>query len=275
MPRKNDNKKRRETRIFTPRYIVRVVLAGAVLVAGLYAWNRTEQFLINDPRFAMAIPDYGLESTSLHISGAQYASRAQIVRVFAPDFGRSVYLLPLRQRREQLRSLDWIKEASISRIWPNRILVRILEREPVAFLQESAGKTSLSRVALIDDEGAILQPPAHARFNLPVALGIRSTAPAQDRIFRVSRVTALMKDAGPLGDRVSEVDVTEPDNLKVTARAGDRAVTLMLGDHNFAKRIQNFINNYPKIQERLSGATMLDMRLEDRITVAGGGDGKQ
>ena len=70
-----------------------------------------------------------------------------------------------------------------------------------------------------------------------------------------------------MNERVSEIDVTEPDNLKVTARADNRAVVLLLGDHNYARRFQNFLSHYPKIQERLSNATMLDMRLEDRITV--------
>ena len=76
-----------------------------------------------------------------------------------------------------------------------------------------------------------------------------------------------------MGERVSEVDVSEPENLKVTAKAGDRAVVLMLGDRNFFKRIENFVNHYPKIQERLSHASMLDMRLEDRITVVEGSRG--
>ena len=277
MPRKDEGKSRirRESRIFTLHFMVRVALAGVVLVAGLYAWHRTEQFLIHDPRFAMAIPDSGLESTSLSIAGAQYASRAQMVRVFSPDFGRSVYLLPMRQRREQLRSLDWIKDATVSRIWPNRILVQIAERAPVAFLHEAGARSNAASVSLIDAEGTILQPPPHARFNLPVALGIQSAGAIEDRVYRVQRVMGLMKEAAPLADRISEVDVTEPDNIKVTARAGNRAVTLLLGDRNFEKRIQNFINNYPKIQERLLDATMLDMRLEDRITVVGGANGVQ
>jgi hypothetical protein len=67
--------------------------------------------------------------------------------------------------------------------------------------------------------------------------------------------------------------VTDLDNLKVTARADNRVVILMLGDHNFAVRLQNFINHYAKIQERLSNATVLDMRLEDRITVVEGNGG--
>jgi cell division protein FtsQ len=240
-----------------------------LLVTAVYGWHRTEQFLIRDARFAVALPDYGLQSPSLQISGVQYASNTQVLRIFAPDYGRSLYLLPLRQRREQLRALDWVKDASIARLWPDRVVVQILEREPVAFL-DIPSSTKLQRIGMIDADGVVLQQPAHARFNLPVARGIRPDAPITDRRNQVRRLMALMKELGPLGERVSEIDVTDLDNLKVMARADRRAVILLLGDHNFAKRFENFITHYAKIQERLANANMLDMRLEDRITVVEG-----
>jgi hypothetical protein len=55
--------------------------------------------------------------------------------------------------------------------------------------------------------------------------------------------------------------------LKVTVPYDGRAETLLLGDHNFALRYQNFVRNYPEIKRRLPGAATLDLRLEDRITV--------
>jgi cell division protein FtsQ len=271
-PRKDGPKPgKRESRVLTLRFGVRVGMAGVLIVAALYGWHRTEQFLIKDPRFAVALPDYGLESPSLQITGLQYASRPRVLRVFAPDYGRSLYLLPIKQRREQLLALGWIKDASVARLWPNRVVVQIQERIPVAFLQQPGENPRLSEFSLIDADGVILQPPPHAKFNLPVARGMRSEASLEDRRNQVRRLIALMKEIGPLGDRISEIDVADLDNIKVTASAGQRAVVLMLGDHNFAKRIQNFVNHYSKIQERLSNATTLDMRLEDRITVVEGG----
>ena len=55
--------------------------------------------------------------------------------VFAATSGRSVYLCPISQRREQLLAIDWVEEATVSRIWPNRLSVAIRERKPVAFVQ--------------------------------------------------------------------------------------------------------------------------------------------
>jgi cell division protein FtsQ len=246
-------------------YAARIAIAGTLLVGALFGLNRAERFLIRDQRFHFVTPDVGLESPSLRIEGTRYASRTQILRIFSPDFGRSVYLLPLAQRRQKLKELDWVKEASISRIWPNRVYVRIHEREPVAYVH-LAGDHS-ARAALIDADGVILQQPLRGQFELPVVTGIERDEEQPLRRDKVRRMLALMKEIGPLGDRVSEVDVTDRSNLKVTAQAMGRAVVLWMGDQNFAARLNSFINHYSDIQRRLPGATMLDLRLDDRITV--------
>ncbi len=247
------------------RYGIRLAIAGAILTVMMFWAHQAEQYLIRSPRFVFEAPDIGLASPSLHVQGLHYASRAQVLRVFADDFGRSVYLVPLEQRRSSLRSLDWIQEASISRVWPNRVYVEVHERHPVAYLQMAGDR--FARVALVDGEGVILQKPARATFSLPVITGIHPGDSPALRREKVHRLLALMNDLGSLGERVSEVDVTDRNNLRITAKAGVRGIVLLMGDQNFAARLRNFINHYAEIQRRLPGATALDLRLEDRITV--------
>lgn len=251
------------------RITTRLLTVCLVLAAGMYAFNRIERFLLRDARFIVAPPDYGMESPSIRVSGERNASRAQILRVFAPDFNRSLYQVPLKDRRERLIQVDWVRDASISRIWPNRLLVRITEREPVAFI-EVPSQGGLARFALIDADGVVLQPPKQSGFKLPVAVGIRTDDAILSRRLRVHRMMRLMSEIGQLGDKVSEVDVADPDNLKVTVRGDNRAIVLMLGDHNFATRMRNYVTHYAQIQQRLPAATTLDLRLEDRITVVEG-----
>ena len=64
-----------------------------------------------------------------------------------------------------------------------------------------------------------------------------------------------------------EVDVTDRGNVRVTQPYDGHMVTLILGDERFAARYQNFLNHYAEIHEKLPGAGILDLRLEDRITV--------
>jgi len=253
----------------TPRWIAWTVAAAVMLVGSLYAFHRLEQFLIRDARFAFNEPgsDPEAASESLQISGATHASARDIQAVFGADFGQSVYLIPLADRRASLREVDWIQDASVARFWPNRIVVGVSERKPVAFVTLGwQSGTASRRPALIDEDGVIL-PAAQDRFTLPVLLGVSASDALPVRRERVRRLLGLMKDLGDASRAVSEVDVSDPDNLKIGEPLDGHMLTLLLGDRNFALRHQNFVNYYAEIRKKLPGAAVLDLRLEDRITV--------
>ena len=238
---------------------LRVLAVVGVVGVGLYGFHRVEQFLIRDPRFALNGVD-GASST-LEIRGAAHASESAIESAFRDDSGRSVYLMPLADRRTTLREVAWVKDVAVARAWPNRVLVNVSERTPVAFVTLGA-----ARFGLIDEDGVIL-PPAPDRFHLPVLTGVRQDESLEDRRRRVRRMMSLMTSLGADAAGVAEVDVSDVSNLKVRQSSGGRMVTLLLGDRNFATRYRNFANHYSEIREKLPGAGTLDLRLEDRITV--------
>ncbi|HYL74799.1 MAG TPA: FtsQ-type POTRA domain-containing protein [Bryobacteraceae bacterium] len=247
------------------RYGILVAAAGMLLASGIYASQRFEKFMIRDSRFFLpGPPDYGLESPNLEVTGIKYASRTQILHIFQHDYGRSLYLFPLAERRKSLLDLKWVSDASVARIWPNRIVVHISERQPAAFVKLPG--SNIARWGLIDQEGVILDPPAKATFALPVLAGVQPSESQDMRGRRVRRMQRLMKDLGKLADNVSEVDASDLDNLKIDELVNGKMVSLLLGDHNFSSRVQNFLEHYADIHRRLPQATTFDLRLDDRIT---------
>ena len=259
-------KKTRAPRVGTVvRYGLLVTGISLTLAGGIYASQQFQQFLIRDTRFFLPGPaDYGVESPNLELSGVKYASRAQVLRVFDQDYGRSLYLFPLAERRKALRNVRWVHDATVVRMWPNRLSVQIAERKPAAFVKLPGD--NIARWGLIDDEGVILEPPAKAAFRLPVLAGIRASETPEKRGTRVRRMQRLTKELGKLADNVSEVDVSDLDNLKVTEQVGGTVVSLMLGDRNFSSRLRNFLDHYPDIHAKMPQASTFDLRLDDRIT---------
>src|SRR3984885_11703488 len=247
------------------RYGGIAIAVGVVLSGCIYASESFERFLIRDPRFFLPGPaDYGLESPNVELHGVKYASRQQILRLFESDYGRSLYLFPLATRRKTLLGVRWVHDASIARIWPNRVIVQIAERKPAAFIKLPA--ESMVRWALIDDEGVILDPPAKALFQLPVLAGVMGSKNQEKRGIRVRRMKRLMRDLGPLADKVSEVDAADLDDLRITEQAGGGAVSLMLGDRNFSSRLKNFLDHLPDIHRKMPKAPSIEQRCDDRIT---------
>lgn len=250
-------------KFLTPKWIAATLAVAAVLIAALYAFHTVEQFLIRDPRFTFNQPG-GAEadtSESLEVSGAAHVSPRAIEAVFAEDFGRSAYLIPLSERRASLRTVAWVKDASVARFWPNRVVIGVTERKPVAFVALGSG-----RPALIDEEGVML-PPVEDRFLLPLLVGVHPSDPLAQRRERVQRLLRVSRDLGEASRNASEVDVSDPDDVKWSEPFEGRTVTLLLGDHDFALRHQNFVRYYAEIRKKMPDATVLDLRVEDRITV--------
>ena len=79
---------------------------------------------------------------ALTIEGLRYASRAKVLRVFAADFGRSIFSSRWTSGAAACwRSIGW-KTPSVSRVWPDRLVVRIRERKPVAFVYFGARRAA-------------------------------------------------------------------------------------------------------------------------------------
>lgn len=247
------------------RFGVVALVMCVVLTGAVYASQRFEQFLIRDPRFFLPGPaEYGLESPNIRLNGVQYASRARVLRLFEPDYGRSLYLLPLAARRGALMNISWVHEASIVRVWPDQLIVNITERKPVAFIKVPAD--GITRWALIDEAGVVLDPPQKAPFRLPVVSGVPLSEVSEKRSARVKRMMQVLKDLGRYADSVSEVDVSDMDEVKISRSVQGHAITLLMGDRNFSSRLGNFLDHYPDIHRKLPQATTFDLRLDDRIT---------
>ncbi len=243
-----------------------LAIVGTVM-GGLFLFSTLEQYLIRDARFAIAHPaDYGEESPNITIAGLKHVPRERVRSVFARDIGRSLYLFPVAERRRNLLAVDWVKDASVQRVWPNRVFVNVTEREPVAFVPAAHSGDGAQRFALIDSDAEILNLPERASFRLPVLLGIEPRQPEAERRERLRRVMRLIREIGPLVEKISEIDATTPESLRVTMEVDGRAIVLILGNENFAPRLKNFLDHYPEIRQRLPEATTLDLRLEDRIT---------
>jgi cell division protein FtsQ len=229
--------------------------AGMLAISSAMAARKVRAFAITDPQFMLA-----RGRNSLTIEGIRYTPRLRVQRVFAEDFGRSVFLTPLEERRRRLMAIDWVEDASVSRVWPNRLVVRLTERKPVAFVLLPAG------VWLIDPQGVLLEPPPQAQFTFPVLSGVREDESELQRRERVRVLLRLQEELGDLAKDISEVNAADPENVRIVAQRKDRAVELILGDGNFAARYQNFLHHYAEIRKHSPEARTFDLRLDDRIT---------
>lgn len=224
-------------------------------VSSAMAGLKVRQFALTDPQFNLSRD----RKDALEILGLQYASRPKVARVFAADFEHSIFSVPLEERRRRLLAVDWVDDATVSRIWPDRLVVRIRERNPVAFVFFRSG------VLLIDSRGVLLEPPPQAQFTFPVLSGIREDEIEGQRRERVRCLLRVQEELGTQFQDVSEVNAGDPDNVRAVVQLNHATVELILGYGNFAARYRNFLKHFPEIQRSSPGARTFDLRLDDRI----------
>ena len=233
-----------------------LIAVGLAIGSGVSVYL-VHRYLVNDPKFVLSHD----RRDALSIEGLHYGSRAKVQHIFAEDTDRSVFSVPLDERRRRLLAIDWVEDASVSRVWPDRIAVHIRERKPVAFVDVE------STVMLIDGQGMLLEPPPQAQFTFPVLSGVRAEdAPAR----RMEAVRALLDVEDALGAAamkdVSEVNAADPGNLRVIAQLNGRVVELILGEDNLGPRFKNFVRHYPEIRKHSPEARVFDLRIDDRIS---------
>jgi len=235
----------------------------ALFVSSAMAARLAHRYVLHDAQFLLSAEQRG----ALTLDGVQYASRAKLLRVFAGDYGRSIFAVPLDERRRRLLAVDWVLDATVSRVWPNRLCVHVTERTPVAFVSlPLRGPGSPARFLLVDAQGVLLDPPLRAQFAFPVLTGLSEDQTDAERRVRVRAIQNLMDELGPAGQNISEINAAVPDDLTVIAQVEGRPLELKLGEGNYGTRLQNFLLHYPEIRKHAPNNTTFDLRLDDRIT---------
>ena len=222
-----------------------------------------ERFFLESNMFAGPGPDGGVPG--IRVEGNRYTSRDRILLVFAQDLNKSIFRIPLAERRRRLLGIDWIEDASVMRIWPNQLIVKVRERHPVAFAKLQIGVSGKFRYLLIDGQGVLLGVPRQ-RFDFPVLTGLTEEQTEADRHTRVVAMQQLLRQLGTgANGMVAEINAASPQDLRVAAKIGGHHVELWLGDRNYLARFQNFNNHFDEILRQADGASVFDLRLDDRI----------
>jgi cell division protein FtsQ len=241
------------------------ILTGLLLfVSTAMAARRVQSMLLSNERFFLVpLNEEGVRG--IRVEGNRYASTDRISLVFALDLNRSIFSIPIAERRRRLLAIDWIEDASVLRIWPNHLIVKVRERHPVAFAKLPVGVAGQFRYMLIDAQGVLLGVPRQ-RFDFPVLTGVTEDQPESDRRARVTSMQELLRELGPSASAmISEINASSPHDMRISAGINGHPVELWLGDRNYLSRFQNFTNHFEEIMRSSDGVSVFDLRLDDRI----------
>lgn len=241
---------------------LKIVLIGVSLAAcaGL-VWFGLHQYATRSWRFRLDSSD------NIAITGASKVSRAQIMEVMASDIDRNIFFVPLDVRKKQLEQIPWVQSASVMRLLPDRLKISVTERTPVAFVEVN------SRIELIDAQGVIMEQPANAStsYSFPVIVSMSDTEPLSTRAARMKTYVRLMKELDASGAHysrdLSDVDLSDPDDVKATVTDVHGAVLVHLGSSNFLERFQTYMTHVQEWRVQFQRLQSVDLRYEHQVIV--------
>jgi cell division protein FtsQ len=187
--------------------------------------------------------------------------------VLGADIGRNVFFIPLEDRRKQLEAIPWVESAAVMRLLPNRMKVKIVERTPVAFVQIG------SKPQLIDATGVLMELPAKSAsaYSFPVITGMQESEPLSTRSARMKIYSRLIAELDGGDARyskdLSEVDLSDPDDVKVTVADPEGAVLIHLGSSEFLSRYKVYMAHAQEWRQQFQKLESVDLRYERQVIV--------
>jgi len=206
-------------------------------------------------------------SENIQVLGAHNVSRAQVLDVFSSDLDRNIFFVPLADRKKQLQEIPWIESATVMRLLPNRLNIALSERTPVAFVEIN------SHIALIDAHGVVMEMPPgqQANFSFPVIVGTTDSEPLSTRAARMAIYEKLMHELDSGGTQysrdLSDVDLSDPDDVKATVADPQGAVLVHLGSSNFLDRFQTYVSHVQEWRTQFQPLKSVDLRYQHQVIV--------
>ena len=237
-----------------------LVITLAVLITGFVA---VRYFLLHNDHFVVTT------SSDIQISGNQHLTRTQVLSVFGADLERNIFKVPLAERRTDLERLPWVQHATVMRLLPNKLRISITERVPVAFVRQGA------QIGLVDAAGVLLDmPPNDAgdpHYSFPVLTGISASDPISTRAARMEIYQKFMQALDGSGEHftqsLSEVDVTNPEDVKAIIASGGLDILVHFGEEDYLTRYKAFEQHLPEWKQQYPKLASADMRYPDQVVL--------
>jgi len=171
-----------------------------------------------------AVGDAGFRVRSVAVQGTRRMDPKPIYRIALDQRTTALPLVDVEAIRERLLDYGWVKDARVSRRYPDTLVVDIVERAPAALWQDG------DRLSLIDAEGHVLDKVAVTRMpDLPllVGAGANSHARALDALLgKAPTIKAQLVSASWVGQRRWDLAVQTGETIALPEGEGAAATAL-------------------------------------------------
>ena len=251
------NKNRRERRSAeVPLEIARVFFVLAATACVSFVLIFAINFLVSMPYFIVQ---------EVVARGCNELTQKEIVAIAGVNQKQSIFSVKKDEIEKRVKNNPWVREAFVGREFPNRLVIEVKERAPIAMLRSDNG------TFLLDETGVVFKPVSLAsEVNVPVLTGDYKQHNENPALYAKTQALfrSLSKSADyPRMENVSEICVDEVIGFSLVT---DNGLYVKVGYDDYEKKFNNLrkIINYYKSMDKDVKFLSIDLRDLDRAFIS-------
>lgn len=199
--------------------------------------------------------DLGFKIENVVLRGRRHTSRRDVIRAVRLNRGDPILGFNINDLRRRLVKLQWVREAIVTRHWPDTVDIHIVERQPMALWQRKG------RLYLVDIGGVSITSKGLGRFRdllIVVGKGAPKAAPT---------LLAMIASEPALAHQVTAATLIGKRrwNLKLKG-----SIKVRLPERDPHKAWQRLARLNAKHKLLARDVRMIDMRLPTRLLIRPG-----
>ena len=195
---------------------------------------------------------FGFNITGVALSGNKHMSREEVVATAGVTAHSSLLFLDVADARARLKTNPWIADATVQKLYPDRLQIAITERAAFALWQKDG------RIGVIADDGTVLEPSLSRHFvALPLFVGAGAATRAKD-------FQAVIDRYPDIRDQLRAAVLVSERRWNLRLKNG---VDIELPEDGIAQALDRLValDRDKKLLSR--DITLVDLRMPDRVTV--------
>lgn len=197
----------------------------------------------------------------IEVRGVTRVSKGDIEKIVSNQTEKSgVWNADLKEIKEKVERLDFVKSAAVSRVLPDGVRVNVIERVPKAIVRLGGGDF------WVDDEGLILALVGKTDERSPFVLSgwdeSKTEQSQKENQVRVKMYQKMLEEwrEFDLAKRVETVDLKDLRTPKAIVKDSGEIVTIILAKDNFGKKLKDGLENTAGRGQQVSGIDVSEIQ---------------
>lgn len=207
---------------------------------------------------------FGVELVRVEQQGR--VSEGDILDASDIEIGDSLFDLNLHLIGRKIEEDPWIARADVERLFPNQVVIRVVEREAKAIIE-------LGYLYYVDKSGEVFKMlDASDQLNYPVITGIDrqylldNPDQTQDCLNMALQLMDELSNRTLFNlDDVSEIHYDQQEGMILHTRIG--GVPVRMGKQGFSAKLSRLEKIYNDLEPRLMALKYIDLNVTDRVIV--------